>query len=587
MSAGNPDPRGDPVTGSDESGWPRHIVFAVGGAVLLGFCLRTWGADFGLPYVYHYDDVLTDYMVLRALAQRLRPVIFMYDDVQTSILACFHGVLFVSGWLTTSSYGAVEYLTDHVRDPSTFTLCGRAVSAVSGSLSALAIALVCGRLGGRWCAVSGAMFVAVASAGVQESHNLKGHTLAACLAAFSLYVIVKLLDVGGRRVLLGAGFLLGLTIAAKPYAVALLPALAVSLWFSSQLKVRALAMLAGGAVGGYAVGNPTVFLYPVLTFEAALKLNSLMKSLYGTPWVDTGGLPLWLFYWFGHLRNTLGTPMFLACISGIVAGIVTRHRGIVVVTTFLVSYTVLLHKSSGFTRYMLPLELGACATAAFAVSRVCQNLRWRGAACLTLSALVILVPLRNDVAYDALLSSPDTRTRGAQWLTENVEPGATVIIEGTDSPFLRSFLGPQVRPSPDRVRAELQSKDPNAQGRLLQAILRVAEERPIRLSLENVVGLDEVGGGIDNVDLFRKRGVRYLVSINWVPRRRHVATRYAAEFQRDLDRHYEKIKTFVPEPILRFDPVAWQVDYEKLWQVDPFDRRLVLGPLIEVYKIRE
>ena len=564
-------------------------ALAIAGIMLVAILLRAGGAGFGLPHLYHWDEKMYFHGAFYAWATGGSTESLVYGNVPYLILP----ILWIVALFQGASLQLPKVITSYLSDPTPFYLAGRLTWVGLQALAVYGCYRVAARTLSRRAGLLAAFFLAAAFLSVSEGHYVKGDStamLGALLAAAAALALVRRPTNGWYLALGGA---IGLSLAFKPYTypLVLVPVLAHFLawsgWGPSLRQWWRLLLSAVGAIVCFLVTLPAPLVDPAGTWntfkiESAIQLAS----------VPTGGQPIWLYYWTGHLLEGTGWPLELAGLCGFAIWAVRRDRQrLILLVMPLLLWLGIVSRSNGFARYALPIVPFLCLAAADALDLLAARFasRFKSArftaavmpAALALAGLLLALPsLLNDVRFDAYTSAPDTRTQAAQWVEAHIPAGATVVEEGGQGFEAMSTLGPPLRASTVAVGqtwSPTSLKPPS--DFWTQPLLRWLDTytptyrltfAPTLTRRAEITSTAQWG----DPDAF--------VMIGWRSDPEH--DRPPSPFWDDLHRKYTLAARFDCSPCMPDDPYAWAVDYETLSEVNLFSRTTAGGPTVWVYR---
>lgn len=160
---------------------PSRWVLALVALGALAFVFRLIGLQFGLPAVYNPDEVAIMARALSFAKGTLNPHNFLYPTFYFYVLFAWVGA-YVALLLATGRIGSMAAARDlYFTDPSGIYLAGRALSAVSGAATVLALYAFARRVTDGRAAIAAAVFLAVAPLHVRDSHYVKHDVFATLL----------------------------------------------------------------------------------------------------------------------------------------------------------------------------------------------------------------------------------------------------------------------------------------------------------------------------------------------------------------------------------------------------------------------
>lgn len=565
--------------------------------VLIGAALlRLGGIGFGLPHLYHWDERAYFHSAFYTLASGGRAESLVPGNVPYLMVPTLWIMAALNG-LPLWGSGISRLVTLYLNDPTPFYLIGRIMWV---GLQLLAIVLTY-TLGGRTLSqragLLAAAFLSAAFIVVSEGHYIKGDSAAMLGAVLTAWAAIRLLEqpTARRYALLGAA--IGLTIAFKFYTYSLL-ALPLIMhlvswpdWTARRREWRKLLWSAAGALTAFLVSMPTILVDPIGTWDTfALEYGVRLASL------PTGGVPIWLYYWTGHLWDGVGWPFVLCGLGGFAlwALCVRRDpRRLTLIAMAVLLWLGVISRENQFARYTLPivpfLALAAGDLLDRAASALSGRLRERGVlAGIVTPGLVILAPLLmvpsllNDIRFDAYASSLDTRTTAAAWVEHNIPAGATIVAEAGQGFEAMSNLGPPLRAAPSAVGktwapTKLKPHDEYWSEPLLKWLDAYTPTYNLTfaftLTRDKEKTTTEQWGSPDA-----------FVIISW--RSDPEKGTPPSPLWDDLHRKYAMAARFDCSPCLGSDPYAFTVDYSTLVQVSVLRGGNISGPRIWVYTRR-
>ena len=160
----------------------RRVAIAAGlGLFLVALVLRSVGLSYGLPAVYNPDEVAIMARALSFAKGTLNPHNFLYPTFYFYVLFAWVGA-YVALLLATGRIGSMAAARDlYFTDPSGIYLAGRALSAVSGAATVLALYAFARRVTDGRAAIAATVFLAVAPLHVRDSHYVKHDVFATLL----------------------------------------------------------------------------------------------------------------------------------------------------------------------------------------------------------------------------------------------------------------------------------------------------------------------------------------------------------------------------------------------------------------------
>ena len=431
--------------------------------VAVGFALRVWNNDYGLPYVWSLDEAI--HFASRAVAMFREGPDPGYYQNPTLYTYLLHGVL-------RGMYGQLGFVFElrhgnvpdqAAIDPTEIWVVARTLAAVLGCLGVAAVYAAARRL---WGVREGLVAAAVLSLGflpVVYSRIAVSDVGSLIGVAIAVLGSVRAYEDGCRRDFLIAGLGAGLAISFKYTSGLVLVALGVAALarlvpFGRPAATRgergtvmvslALGLTAAALV--FLATNP----YLILNFERFtedLREQADIAASRAKAGQTSTGLP----YYLDSLTWGLGWAALAAAIGGLVVEArrdPVRALILLALPVALIAYLSLQTRSFG--RWLLPAYPALAMLAAVGLVRASELVRGspraRAAALAALTGACLLQPLAADVRSAQVLGRKDTREEARDYLTSRHGPELRVAIEpaipgryfrvgpaGDDPPWLR------------------------------------------------------------------------------------------------------------------------------------------------------
>jgi hypothetical protein len=419
----------------------HRLVLAL--ILIVGFALRVWNIDYGLPFVYSIDE--GSHFTSRAVEmfwQDLDPGYYQnpaaYTYLVYLVLRVMYGPL---GFVFDLPFGNVTDQFD--KNPTEIWIAARTLAAGLCMGGVAATYWAARRLWGVREGLVAAAVVAFAFLPVAYSRVAVTDVGALIGVALSLGFAVRAYEGGRTRDFALAGAAAGLAVSFKYTAgLALLP-----------LAIAALARIAprGARAPGNrrpdalrALGGLTLGI--VLAAVVFVVLNAYLFGSLDAWWSDlrdqaevaadqpkpgqeSGGVS----YYLDSLTWGLGWAAAFAALIGAVLELRRNLvRGLMLVAVPLALFVYLSAQSRYFGRWLLPAYPALAMLAAAALSQASSlvpNPRWRGPVLGGVAALVLLQPLAADFRSAQVLGRDDTRQQARDWLEAHYPPELRASIE--------------------------------------------------------------------------------------------------------------------------------------------------------------
>lgn len=397
-----------------------------------------WSAGYGLPDVYHSDEPRIVERAVQFHTGDLNPRFFNWPTLYMYVVSAVYGVLFAG-----AAGGVVDAFA---RDPGTFYLVGRLLTAVLGT----ATVAVLYRLGrdayGTPVGLLAALFLAVDLLHIRDSHWVTTDVPVTLLILLTTAGALRYWRDGRRRSAVATGLAAGLATSMKyPGALAFLALLVAHAareparprWSWRRIVGTDTVAAAGAAVVGFLIGTPFALLTPVAFVRGVLdEVREVNTVQFG----NAADAPGFAFHLLHSLPVAMGWPLCLLALAGVAWALARRGAREVLLLAFPLQYFVVIGTwSSRFERYVIPLlpYLAVLAAAALAAAARWADTRrpgWLAAPARlgvvgAVVAALVLPEVGRAVAYHRLLAEPDTRVLGAAWVEREVPYGTRIALE--------------------------------------------------------------------------------------------------------------------------------------------------------------
>jgi len=598
-----------------------------------GLVLRLWSNDYGLPYVYNYDE--ETHFASKAvdmLSGGLDPSYYQNPSAYTylvyAVVRALYGHWPAIGSLVELPLGTVT--TQFAYDPTPIWIVARALAAVVTVAGVLAVFTVGRRLWDTRVGLVSAAALSFAFLPVVYGRTAVtdgGTLLPVALAA---YAAVRVHETGERRHYALAGAMTGLAIGFKYTAgLVLLPLLlAVVLRAVEQAAEPRTARALAGRVRRYGPRGATRALAGVVREREAVSLLLALVAAAAVFFVTTPFFflnPVSALYqlktqaeaaggaeklgqttsngFVAYLRSLtwgLGYAGIAAAIGGaIVVWQRDRARAVILLVFPLALFVYMSLQSRYFARWILPLYpvlALLCAVGLVQLASVLRSPPRLEPVALALLTLVLLAqPLAADVRTAAVLGREDTRNAARDFLVAHYPPGARVAIEPA-LPVVPDVYY-RTRPGdPGYETAEVCTglgKGLPAAGRRPPPCLPIEAERFPRQFLRDVrrATTEPEGGPNANltmlrpelIDRYRAQGYCTVVTMSTVRERaENAGDRRVLGYYRRLERESDLV--FVRSPYRRSThPPQFDFDLSFNYYPTVFKRP---GPIVRIYRLR-
>jgi Dolichyl-phosphate-mannose-protein mannosyltransferase len=546
--------------------------------VVVGLYLRLRNNDYGLPYVYNYDEA--QHFTNKAVAMiggDLDPGYYQNPSAFTYLVFILLKVLYgVFSPVFELTEGSVR--RQFVQDPSEIWELARGLAAVLAMLGVIGTFWVGKRIWGLRVAVVAAFILCFAFLPVVYSRIALTDTGTFLPSVLCVYFSLRAWEEGQRRhyVLAGAaaGFAIGFKYTAGLVLVPLFVAAVMRFWRDRETRwfersdLRNLILTGVATTVAFAITTPFFFVKPISALyqlkqqaEAAGESAKLGQS-------QEGGIS----YYLKSLTWGFGWAAFAAAVAGAVIEIRRdRWRGILLALFPLVLFLYLGTQTRYFGRWLLPMYPVLALLAAVALVQLVSLIRSRPVVQgLVLAALVGGVMAQSviaDLRTSEVLGKEDTRQIARDWLETNFPDGIRIVIEpGVPDNFYR------VEGSRNRQR------------QFVRGFIRDVRRRNV---LDAPEGADTTYAATltpDLIDLYRQQGFCLVMTMSVIRgRAENAKVPQALAYYDRLERESKRI--FYESP---YDPGADKVDlhYDFSYNYYPtaYSRP---GPEVGIYRLND
>lgn len=429
--------------------WQFHVF--LGAIALLALGLRLWGIGWGLPYADQYHDEQTVARVILGMIGRRdwNPRFFEYPSLYLYALRLVFDVHWHFG-LASGLYTPTTHLPRRWEPYVTLTgfyIWGRVLTAVVGVATVALLA----HIGRRWwnarIGLAAALALAVLPFHIRLSQTLRVDVAGAFTTLLGLATALRLIERGDWGSYALAGFVTGLAAATKynagAVALAILGAHGIR-WSRASLRQSWRIAWAGvWCCVGFGVATPYALLSPAGFWHGIFKQFADYRGGTHGDWV--GRWPVAAYGWFFGTTGFGPLPILVA-VLGIATILRRRDRAGYVLLAFGAPYLLFfLAWPQHFWRNLLPIVpplalfagIGIDVSTAWLAARLkplqrryptCPGIT-RGSGMLTLTAIVIALPLLGAIQLDWLDARPDPRVQAAAYLQHNLPDHAAVAVE--------------------------------------------------------------------------------------------------------------------------------------------------------------
>jgi hypothetical protein len=574
----------------------RRAAWTLAAVCALGAVLRFWAIDYGLPGLYHPDETPILNRALTFAKGDPNPHNFLYPTLHFYVLFVWQGLFFVTGWAVGVFDSLQAFQAQFFIDPSYHFIAGRALTAVLGTLTLVAVYQLGRRLHGPMAGTAAALFLAVAPFAVRDAHYVKLDVPAAFMIALAHVALARLVvdprAAQRARAWLLAGMFGGLAVSTQYYVAPVVASfVAVAAFHAhrtghSTTAFRLLVFSGLAFIGGFFAGTPFILTELQVTARdiAEVRQVNFERAL------DTGGplSSLWP-YLVMLATDAMGWPVFVLALVGAAWAVRTdRGRGAVLIT-FPVAYLLFISNTVPMSRYLACVVPILATAAGIGAVELVARLQLKSGAVrasvlvgiLTLAALPgLLLSIRSN----QFIAQDDTRGLAKAFIEQHVPAESTILIQPQSAPVhmsraalveaLRLHLGDESRASVKFQHQMAATPYPSPAYRLIFLGDGGQDVDRTYVSLRDFTG--------PSIEPLRTAGIEYVVM-----KRTNVPNPHTRQIEDALEREATRLATFSPYR----DGVLAEVQAS----TDPYFHNTATrivpalerpGPIVDIWKIQ-
>jgi len=405
--------------------------------MLSGLLLRLYGINFGLPFVYAYDERIPVNIAWKMFSSHdFNPHWFGWPGTtMIYMLSALYAFLYLMG----RTFGVFESFADfdalYYQDPTVFFLSGRLMMAGFAVASIFITYLIARRLFNRQIALIAATFLAVSPLHVHHSKLIRPDILLTFFILLVVWFCLKIFDKKNWTGYILAGLFTGLAIATKYPAVIVALTIVVAHILSEPwrwISVKKLLVSGAASVLGFFIGSPFLF------FSIGRVVNDVAKAAPSYSLGATGGgfIQQLVYYFQGPVIQSLTVGGLVFAGIGIILCIASRRKIQRLLIVFPIAFILFIASFSlRYTRYIIPVIPFLCIFSAYTCCWLGEKIgkRWKpwfGRLLCFFLVIGIVTPLvKADILRGQKLSLPDTRTIAHEWVLNNIPQGSKLLVE--------------------------------------------------------------------------------------------------------------------------------------------------------------
>ncbi len=447
------------LTQNDDSLYKSEKVILI---TIIGVAaiLRFTGINFGLPYIYNYDEssfVTPAYNILANLDPN--PHWFGHPgSFLIYLLAIVGGIVLFLQFLLSIMLGDSESFSqfvettrnDYTFTPSTFHFIGRIMIVIMAIIGIYFTYKVAKRVFNREVGLISAFILAMAPLHVKHSHFFRTDISSSLFILLAIYLAIKYLDNQERiRYLFWAAFFGGISVANKyTSGVVIVPLFIVSIIADFEkltlkdfilksllCKTKTMGVLLLFFLGFFAFAP-----FVILDLKNALIGMKVEARAYHLGATGQPGIKNYAWYITDALNNGIG-GLVIELMAGM--GIIILLKKLNLKTIVLFSFPVIYFLAVGLShlrwdRWMIVVLPFEAILAGISTDYIIKNWLSRGRILVVkLSGFVIILALLVNFAYAGVanyricmtFTTKDSRTISKEWIEDNIPHGASIAYE--------------------------------------------------------------------------------------------------------------------------------------------------------------
>jgi 4-amino-4-deoxy-L-arabinose transferase-like glycosyltransferase len=412
--------------------------------LLIGFVLRVWGLEWGLPLKKaHIDESVVIFYTMRFFTGDLNPHIFFdYPTLFLYLTGFVYLIYFIIGRVIgifpSLDYFVGVYLNG---DATMFYVLARSLTLIL-ALGSIYLIYKIGKENLSFGIIP-ALILAVLPIHVLHSHYATVDVACIFFVLWSVLYIARYFSLKGIKDLYIGSLIMGLAVAVKYYPVIFFIPILAAVFMSSRkefIKTSILSCAAG--LAGFLIGCP----YSVIDHKAFL--SRFIDRFQLIIWHQHNQISLGLFGTISNMINSISPVMFLIVCLGILLMFMNRHekdnnKAVYILSFGLVYLLFVSTWKIKSVHYFMPALPFFILAGSYGVNLL--KLFQKRKTLVYIVFIAVSIPLLfQDIKYDKMLSKRDTRLLAYDWVIKNIPSGSRILrmpytpeFKHTDPYFVR------------------------------------------------------------------------------------------------------------------------------------------------------
>ncbi|MDD5529669.1 MAG: glycosyltransferase family 39 protein [bacterium] len=561
------------------------------------FILRVWSVNCGFPSLFYGDESTYVYNVFYSLTHKGHIVTYFCGNLIFYLLSGIYGIYYIILKIGNIVQTPYDFLVLFMKNPTNVYLIGRMLFVCASTLSVWVLYLLGSRLYNRKIGLISATFLAFNFLSIHHAKFIKNDSLASLFLLISLYFLTYIEQYPISKKYIFSGIFMGFAIATRFYlSIAFLSIICLYLILPDRhnllIRIKKSYIFIVITVVVFLMSTPSI-IFEFSDFTHSLSSEMKNQLFHITPWVNSGNQPIWLFYLTEHIHKGMGLQLEILAIMGILYSLYRyiklylknsinyNERLIIGIIAFLILFfAFILNNSANTGRYAVSVIPFFILFASKFIYEIVLKLTisnfFKKALVCFVSAWCIFPNIDNAIKYNYLISCDDTRKTAKAFIEKNIPAGTNIVNLGGELYEQISAYGVQLHKDKEQLKELLEvARAQNISGKYLLAMIEGQPEPTYKL--KNIWFLEKPDTNM--VDIYLKTGVEYLIVSVWATE----LPGLSESFLNSLKKEYTLVKEFSPYPIFQYE-YYYTVDYKSLSKVSLFDKNIIGGPFIRIYK---